>query len=572
MEVPGRKDASLQVSSCEVMVCTPCSQDGLSVEAAGFCKTCEENMCKECLQYHRKLGLTRNHVIIYSDSADVSMETTSLSKSTRTKSSTECTEMCDVHTDEVIKHFCHDHDVVGCGSCVIDDHRNCHLDTITNTLAAQNSPTLDNTVTINGLKGHIRELEVQIQDRKMMTEDQVAVEEDIQKLHEKVKEHAVKHVNELLNRSRKLRRHNMKTVDDMVKWRKEISQQVDHLANNIDEETNNRCDMFVKNKRLSCKLGQLKTDCVKVEEDMSFNNFSFKPSAGLEELFLLESPLGHIECSLDLSAASVLSIAGKLKVGLLSQQEEEAWVTGICRLASNEILVADRENLTLKLFDGGRKKMTSRLILGNRPWDVTGLPDNQVAVTIPESKRITILTTEGGLCLVRGFIVGGECYGIAYNAGKLVVTYVKPGYIEIMGLDGTVYQVVVKANNVLLECPMHVSVRQTHDQEAFIYVSDSETNAVFKITMEGKVKAHLQDPKLCSPHGIVPIDSRHVAVCIYNRNMIALLAETETTLEIVNEFACVDYPRAIEKLDDNRLLVSSNTEGEADLYIYTFSQ
>ncbi|XP_060582283.1 E3 ubiquitin-protein ligase TRIM33-like [Ruditapes philippinarum] len=98
-------------------LCQPCECDGDKIEAEAFCETCNEFICSPCLKAHRKLAISKNHVIKSKNEMPKS----------RKKQKGPCTELCSVHHTEIIKFFCEDHHSVGCGDCMILSHKTCSV-------------------------------------------------------------------------------------------------------------------------------------------------------------------------------------------------------------------------------------------------------------------------------------------------------------------------------------------------------------------------------------------------------------------------------------------------------------
>jgi hypothetical protein len=44
--------------------CDPCSTTGVNTEAKGFCSDCQENLCKACLDAHKKTKASRHHQLL----------------------------------------------------------------------------------------------------------------------------------------------------------------------------------------------------------------------------------------------------------------------------------------------------------------------------------------------------------------------------------------------------------------------------------------------------------------------------------------------------------------------------
>ncbi|XP_052815627.1 transcription intermediary factor 1-alpha-like [Mya arenaria] len=120
MEVPGKKrDPDLDKGSTDATVyCQPCGEGGKRAVAQGFCQTCEEYMCAPCVEYHKRLKMSRNHILLSKDKMP------SFYPSTK-KSAIADTDYCNNHPKEMIKFYCPTHGNLGCGDCVVLDHRSC---------------------------------------------------------------------------------------------------------------------------------------------------------------------------------------------------------------------------------------------------------------------------------------------------------------------------------------------------------------------------------------------------------------------------------------------------------------
>ncbi|XP_052817811.1 transcription intermediary factor 1-alpha-like isoform X1 [Mya arenaria] len=125
MEVSGkRRDPDLDKGSADATVyCQPCGEGGKRAVAKGFCQTCEEYMCDPCIEAHKRFKVSRNHIMLSKDKMP------SFYPSTK-QSDIGDTEYCKKHPKEMIKFYCPTHGDLGCGDCVVLDHRSCKVDYI----------------------------------------------------------------------------------------------------------------------------------------------------------------------------------------------------------------------------------------------------------------------------------------------------------------------------------------------------------------------------------------------------------------------------------------------------------
>ncbi|CAG2197161.1 unnamed protein product [Mytilus edulis] len=81
--------------------CEPCSEEGTPIAAIMFCSDCEERLCKNCVDYHKKFKATKSHHLI--DLTSILRSKIPIAKS-----------CCEVHQDLPLDFYCTQHDTVCC--------------------------------------------------------------------------------------------------------------------------------------------------------------------------------------------------------------------------------------------------------------------------------------------------------------------------------------------------------------------------------------------------------------------------------------------------------------------------
>ncbi|XP_053384021.1 tripartite motif-containing protein 45-like isoform X2 [Mercenaria mercenaria] len=123
MDVPGRK--FLGEKGSEEFVdkpCKPCEDEGKYTAANGLCQECEENMCSTCFRHHKKGKFCKDHVLLdHRYSGSIPKEIIA---------SDEGLGKCQQHLKELIKFYCPTHEQVGCGDCIILEHKTCKVEYI----------------------------------------------------------------------------------------------------------------------------------------------------------------------------------------------------------------------------------------------------------------------------------------------------------------------------------------------------------------------------------------------------------------------------------------------------------
>jgi hypothetical protein len=113
-------------------------------------------------------------------------------------------------------------------------------------------------------------------------------------------------------------------------------------------------------------------------------------------------------------------------------------------ISESLLAIVDKGNRNLKIIGINNDKITSNVLLSSPPYDITVVPDDKLAVTLPEEKKIQflsiVLPKVDVVTPEKSLTVSGACHGIDFirNERKLIVTYLNPGTVEILDLDGTV--------------------------------------------------------------------------------------------------------------------------------------
>ncbi|CAC5408351.1 unnamed protein product [Mytilus coruscus] len=137
--------------------CGPCRFDNVIEDAERWCTNCEEGLCKDCENLHRKSKTSRNHkVITIEDYRKIENVSISL--------------VCE-HHGENLEWFCKSHDEVLCIVCVPSKHKACS-DVIPMSVNLANSrqssalSDLEDTI-----EGNLRNVKQSIKNRESATEE-----------------------------------------------------------------------------------------------------------------------------------------------------------------------------------------------------------------------------------------------------------------------------------------------------------------------------------------------------------------------------------------------------------------
>ena len=141
---------SVKSELVEYLHCDPCKYDGNVNEARGFCQQCGEHLCNVCIQYHRKLQITRTHVINKIDN----LPKMGLAQKQELLSPV---IYCDDHRTNEVTYFCSNHKGAYCSMCKATRHAACESKNINDFVKSENVSKLP--AVISSLEEYVREFE-----------------------------------------------------------------------------------------------------------------------------------------------------------------------------------------------------------------------------------------------------------------------------------------------------------------------------------------------------------------------------------------------------------------------------
>ncbi|XP_053402777.1 uncharacterized protein LOC128558034 [Mercenaria mercenaria] len=553
MEVSGRrssndKNLSLSRGSADdfEFSCQPCAGEGHHVEAAGFCQNCEEYLCITCYKYHCKPTPTRHHVLL--DKYNMPKD--------KTPSSAKygCTLTCTKHASEIVKFFCKQHDAVGCGDCMILDHKSCKIDFIADiSKDFIDGEEYEQLVTrAKQLENYAKSLKNEVkEDGKEVYRLYAKAVGDIRAFRKQLNKYLEDMEQKLLDQCETLK---MKT-DTMLKAVENelepMKLELENIHSQLASQAKQSGDLFMQAKQIICRLK-------KIEEELKFLNdknessmYTFEKNNKILEYFQMkQGSLGDLRPK-QIRNRQIMSamrlqdltpaLAGEVSVKS-SSDYSGCWITGILAIAPDTLVCTDHNNNTVKQIDTKSDTITSELKLTAGPWDITYVSYDQLAVTVTDEKKICFLSFRSGLSKTCGIAVNGKCYGIAYSNDRLVVSYFAPPKVEILSLDGKVIQRIDtdSSGKALFQYPRYVAVDRDGN---CIYVSDYSAPSVTKVTTSGKILDTYKDTKLLHPDGIAVYSDGSVLVCNpVNDNLHLLSSENKKIKTVLNK---TERPQAL---------------------------
>lgn len=122
----------------------------------------------------------------------------------------------------------------------------------------------------------------------------------------------------------------------------------------------------------------------------------------------------------------------------VQSEDRDPWVRHLEVLADGNILLADRYNRRLLLYDNNGI-LLKQVKLPSGPWSMTLTNNNLVAVTLPDNKAVVLVFTDT-LKISNKFQVHDDCRGIACIGSKLFVNCVTNG-LKLLTMTGRTIKV-----------------------------------------------------------------------------------------------------------------------------------
>ncbi|XP_052242867.1 uncharacterized protein LOC127852880 isoform X2 [Dreissena polymorpha] len=482
--------------------CTCCLEQNLTESADIYCEQCLRFYCKKCVILHSQL-FTKHMTCGRED----------IKKWPVSKAVEDFLRKCEVHADESLTQFCHDHGQLCCSACVGTIHSQCSKVTQISELT-NSQPT--------GLEGMSVELETVLGEIKTL---QISQKASIQSLQKTYKEHSAVMIEQM--------RGNLNTYIDECDnssvgtsggnekyLKEEMCRSVLSIVNEFDNITAKELNEM-KDEVISIK-GSVTSSihkCTTLHNDLSQFHELVQKIGDNKELCLIAS----IKCKHIIQQA--LTLLGKSGKAFNVQRKSvhnvripsdsyECSIAGICVLTDGQVLVADYENKRIKLLNQ-QYQVVNHWHVTAGPWDIILLcliTSSEVAVAvndhdskIHEVQFITV--NQGKLVSGRKFQLQHECRGIVHHQGDLFVTSGKELYkYSLSGkLICSLYQD-RSADLTVDKC----AVSPTGDR---LYITSYWYNKLLTLARDGTLLATYTDPALGGPSGLHVTPAGQVLVC-----------------------------------------------------------
>lgn len=264
--------------------------------------------------------------------------------------------------------------------------------------------------------------------------------------------------------------HNIQTVlSNIDKTEAEIYEMKKSMDSK--KKTGQKSGLFVAMKHVKSDMKKLRSEVKKTNWDNEVCNYEFEAKTDNLNLERFQNKIifGHL---IDKSVVKRnLAYEGVIDIKP-SKRSKSTCITGLCKI-NRVLVIVCKDSKCIKLIDEKQKYEKSSITLDTEPFDVTTVGTKQLALTLPDAKKVMFIdvTKDEKLIWSNEIDIGKKCYGIDSVKPKLIIVACQdPGCVEILRLNGEPIRILSN-----FTAPQYISVDQV---SGLLYVEDNDNKAV----------------------------------------------------------------------------------------------
>nr|XP_034325600.1 E3 ubiquitin-protein ligase TRIM71 isoform X1 [Crassostrea gigas]XP_034325601.1 E3 ubiquitin-protein ligase TRIM71 isoform X2 [Crassostrea gigas] len=544
---PENKLLALIATGTNSIYCKSCQEDDEESKASSWCMDCSEVLCDDCVKCHKKVRLTRNHVVVAITECSASFhQSLSLDK-------------CETHGGRKLEIICKEHLLPCCSVCVTKEHDGCKTfcqleDVDANTVGPHNVKNLQAEV-----ETMCSNLEQIITDEKTNmscldnASDKFAKElsgittsiiATIKKLEEKHLDETAK----LIKESKSKLENSVQSLEHRLSY---LQYWKEKLTKNVSNETilkTNEILSYIKMKHIYESMGNL--DYPKLEISIQTEILdSVQKLTSLSCLAKTTSREKSKQCAInqrivDLKCAYVVNVS--------------EFTIKNCNLHDGEFLSRDKLLLTgyknkrcvLCNTDG---VVLQEIPLPGNPWGMCMHVGNEVLVTLPLSQKVVVLDANS-LEIKQSVHIDRRCFGISTSGNTAVIG----ARDSVLMFDNFLDKNICR--------PLATKTKYADDValggDGNIIFTNYSENVLNTFDKSGKMLFKYSHEELKSPYGLTVDGHGNIFVCGGTSNNIHIVSNDGKTLRIlkgVQNPLCIKFLRGTNRFfvgeEDGRVKV-----------------
>lgn len=568
--------------------CEYCKFDGKKVFATALCLDCQDNMCDECTSAHHRTKITRGHKIIPYLQVQMGRYDTDIREYQHQK--------CKHHENTVYTMFCDRCEVMICSECKVEAHDTHKWTTLEKAVPKYHTQMRN---LLKGIQKQVPSIHNYLRflsnydNSVIVTQEKLKanIEKQTDMLHSIIDEQKavfIEQINTAVDKERceiEVKRKNLKTAAVSLELNARYLSSLLNLGKS-DE-------ILSLHRQITQRLTQLihmQLDGIKTQMKIGFSPGKSN-SQNIQIVFgkisIDHTAIGQPEEGFgaqgNLSISSVLpSVRNSVELMMSfdangKNDSKDVWPTGLAITKRDEIVIADRENKTVKIYDVMGKLKTEFSGQGENklgsPFDIAILKTGDLAITDYEAEDVKIFSMNGVFQLkIKGNFKHPR--GITTNSkGEIIVVDCQMKQITVHNAKTgkTVRTIEAKDSHgaKLLVDPYYVTVTP-HDN---IVVTDTAAPNIKVFSSDGLYLANYggygtRKEQVLQPYGVCCDDYGYTFVADnQNHRVHLLLPDGKHTKFLITKTDTLWHPMRLA-INQKGYLILTEALGKVKIYRY----
>ena len=492
-----------------------------------FCECCNIFMCTQCHDVHKQMPFSQNHRVVRGSKMPKSLADKPIKYSN-----------CELHINNIYDRYCLKHHEMLCSECLKQNHRRCHVDTITDLCKILGTDDIKSfTAVVSKIKLNVQNTQAKLQNN---ISDLTKERESEIKRAEQAKQDMIKKANELFNETvsgitKHYHNKEGKIKNTIVELTDELNT-LDEIINKLNRKVSIKFDpnLFIQvqqivNTTQTCKreiddmISEIKT--TKISFSFSKEISDYLSCTRFGDVQEMTSPLSITDDVGDIFFPYITSqtrrkkLVKKVAVDIShivvrkmshmdirsSKDDRQPYVNGLAVTDNGTLLVGDYINDTLKVFSQDNTLLSS-VPLSDGCWDVT-VTEDDIAVVSTRDKTLHFLDISNPptSSVQRSVSLGYRVWAITPYSDKLVVTTTSttPPSVRMIDMNGKDVWSVTKGpdNQQLFDKPLFIVTSKINTTETVI-VSDCDKETLTLLNANNGSLLKIVDMKRKGPLGL----------------------------------------------------------------------
>ncbi|XP_053389706.1 uncharacterized protein LOC128552689 [Mercenaria mercenaria] len=251
------------------------------------------------------------------------------------------------------------------------------------------------------------------------------------------------------------------------------------------------------------------------------------------------------------------------ELNISNPEEANADIGHICTIPPDKLALTDKNNNCLKLIDIRNGRITACIQLSSIPGSLAVLPQDNLAVGLPDDCLIQLFSINPELKKGRSIRVNDACCSITY-VNDMLFAFFYTRHIEAYNLKGEILETLTLDPEIHDLCSYCFNVSVCPNKTSF-YISDMEKYLLFRINLKGKVIAMYKYNDLFEPEQILATSDGSLLVCNSAKNTVLhMKADLTRPRVILGRSDNVINPKAICYWQEENIIIISCSSKSPD--------